>query len=190
MDGWGEGAVIAALAGSLREKSVNRGLIRAACELLPAGVRVENLPLGELPHYNMDLEVAEPDAVRTFKARLRSARAILIATPEFNGSVPGVLKNALDWASRPAGKSPMAAKPTAIMGAGGRGGTAQAQGHLREVLARLGVPVLPGPVVQVANSWQKFDADGNLVDGASRALLRELLDALLSAAGVPTRVGA
>ncbi len=184
MDGHREGAVIAALAGSLREKSVNRGLIRAASELLPASVRIETLPLGELPHFNMDLEVAEPDSVHSFKARLQSADAILIATPEFNGSVPGVLKNALDWASRPAGQSPMVDKPTAIVGAGGRGGTAQAQTHLREILARFGVPVLLGPPVQIAMSWQKFDADANLVDGASRALLRHLLDALLSAAKV------
>ena len=106
------------LTGSLREGSANRGVLRAARDLLPADARLEILALDTLPFYNMDLEADEPASVRRFKEQLRRADAVLIATPEFNGSIPGVLKNALDWASRPFGQSVLAGKPTAITGAG------------------------------------------------------------------------
>ena len=169
------------LTGSLREQSVNQGVLRAAQALLPEHIRIEVLPLDTLPYYNMDLEGDEPASVRRFKEQIRQADAVLIATPEFNGSIPGVLKNALDWASRPFGQSVMAGKPTAITGAGGRGGTAQAQAHLRLILKRFGVAVLDQPEVYIANSWEKFDPNGNLQDEASRAHLRALLTALLEA---------
>lgn len=119
------------LTGSLREQSVNKGVLRTVQELLPPDVQMQILPLGELPYYNMDLETHEPQAVRDFKKKLHQADAIFIATPEFNGSIPGVLKNALDWASRPYGASIMTGKPTAITGAGAFGGTISAQVSLR-----------------------------------------------------------
>ncbi|MGH2508644.1 MAG: NADPH-dependent FMN reductase [Ktedonobacteraceae bacterium] len=172
--------------GSLREKSVNKGILRVVQELLPAHVTMEILTVGELPHYNLDLEADEPASVRNFKAKLRHADAILIVTPEFNGSVPGVLKNALDWASRPAGQSVMTGKLTAIAGAGGRGGTGSAQAHLRHILKRFGVVVLEQPEVMIANSREKFDHEGNLQDEASRAQLSALLSELLVAVQTQT----
>lgn len=169
--------------GSLRKHSVNQGVLRAVQQLLPAEVRMEILSLDVLPHYNMDLEDDEPEAVRHFKEKISRADALFIATPEFNGSIPGVLKNALDWASRPFGKSVLAGKPVALTGAGGRGGTASAQAHLRHMFTRFGVviPVLAQPEVYIANAWEKFDDQGNLKDTATRERLRDLLQALLEA---------
>jgi len=174
--------------GSLREKSVNKGILRVIQDLLPAYVRMEFLAIEELPYFNQDLEADEPASVRNFKEKLRHADAVLIAAPEFNGSIPGVLKNALDWASRPAGQSAMAGKLTAIAGAGARGGTASAQAHLRHILKLFGVAVLEQPEVTITNSWEKFDAEGNLQDEASRAQLRELLSALLEAVQAQTTI--
>lgn len=168
--------------GSLRAGSVNRGVLRAVQELLPADARLEILALDELPFYNMDLEADEPASVRRFKEHLRQADAVLIATPEFNGSIPGVLKNALDWASRPFGKSVLVGKPTAITGAGGRGGTASAQNHLRQILMCFGVAVLETPEVYIANSWEKFDSDGQLQEETTRDHLRRLVSALVERA--------
>lgn len=177
---------IVGLTGSLRAHSVNRGLLRAAQELLPGDARLEIYPVEELPYYNMDLEVDEPGTVRRLKQAVRQADAILIVTPEFNGSVPGVLKNALDWLSRPYGQSAMAGKPTAICGASGSpGGTASAQAHLRHILGRfhpqMRAALLAGPVVQIAMSGDKFDSAGNLQDETSREHIRELLRTLLEA---------
>src|SRR5260370_4647154 len=104
---------IVGFTGSLREKSYNKAALRAAQEVLPPGAELEILSAGDLPHYNQDLERDEPEAVRTFKEAIRHADAVLIATPEFNFSIPGVLKNAIDWASRPAGTSLMIDKSTA-----------------------------------------------------------------------------
>jgi len=175
--------LIIGLTGSLRKHSVNQGVLRAVQELLPGEARMEILSRDGLPHYNMDLEDDEPEAVRHFKAKLSLADAVFIATPEFNSSVPGVLKNALDWASRPFGRSVMAGKPVAITGAGGRGGTASAQAHLRSIFRHFGVPisVLVQPEVYLANVWEKFDANGDLKDQTSRERLRDLLEALLEA---------
>lgn len=168
------------LTGSLREQSVNAGVLRAVQELLPPDAQMEILPLGELPYYNMDLEADEPEAVCRFKEKVRQADAIFIATPEFNASVPGLLKNALDWASRPYGGSVMTGKLTAITGAGAFDGTASAQAHLRLILSRFGVPVVDAPEVHIAKSWEKFDANGDLTDDPTREQLRELVAALLS----------
>lgn len=176
------------LTGSLREQSVNKGVLRAVQELLPPDVQMEILPLGELPYYNMDLEVDEPEVVRRFKEKVRRADAIIIATPEFNGSVPGLLKNALDWASRPYGESVMTGKLTAITGAGALGGTASAQTHLRLILNRFGVPVLDGPEVYITKSWEKFGAKGDLTDGPTREQLRELVATLLRRIQQPVAV--
>ncbi len=138
---------ILALAGSLRQGSYNRGLLRAAEELAPEWVEVQFFDIGTLPFFNEDLEAAEdPEAVRRFKEAIRNANAVLIATPEYNGAVPGVLANAIDWASRPPGRSVLRNKPVAVMGAVlGTSGSANAQAALRGVLSRIGAVVVPDP---------------------------------------------
>ncbi len=176
--------LILGLTGSLRAHSTNKGILRAVQELLPAAVQMEIFPVEELPFYDLDLEVREPESVRHFKELLRRADAIVIATPEFNGSIPGVLKNALDWASRPYGESPLAEKPIAICGAAvGGGGTKHAQRHLREILTRIHPDrqpfVLVEPRVCIANSGEKFDTHGTLYDQETRQQLHNLLDTLL-----------
>jgi chromate reductase, NAD(P)H dehydrogenase (quinone) len=104
---------------------------------------------------------------------------VLIVTPDYNFSIPGVLKNAIDWASRPAGRSVLMGKPTAMMGVGGRMGTARAQVHLRQILDHLKVAVLDEPQVYITSGWEKFDSDGQLTDEATRQQIRALLEALL-----------
>lgn len=176
--------LILGFTGGLRARSTNRGILRAIQELLPAEVQMEIFPVEALSHYDMDLEACEPETVRRFKETLRQADAIIIATPEFNGSIPGVLKNALDWASRPYGESALAGKLIAICGTSeGAGGTRRAQRHLREILARFHPSrqplVLEEPVVCIANSGEKFDAHGTLQHEATRQMLHDLLCALL-----------
>jgi chromate reductase len=167
-------------AGSLRRGSFNRALLRAAAELAPEDVRVEVFDLDGIPLYNMDVEQQGlPEAVVAFKRAVREADAVLIATPEHNWSFPGVLKNALDWAARPAGDNPFRGKPVAVVGAStGQWGTLRAQLHLRQVLAYLETHPLSRPEVLVTNARDKFDAQGRLTDEATRARLRELLVAL------------
>jgi len=168
------------IAGSLRTGSYNRGLIRAAVEIAPRGIRVIPHELGELPMFNADVEaVGEPPAVADFKHAIAAADALLIATPEYNHCVPGVLKNAVDWASRPARESVLTEKPVAIMGAStGRGGTARAQAHLRDGLAYTNGLVLPLPEVLVGVARERFDDEGNLTDADTRDEIRDLLKAL------------
>jgi chromate reductase, NAD(P)H dehydrogenase (quinone) len=173
---------ILGLAGSLRRLSYNRGLLRAAVELAPCGVRVEELDLAPIPLYNGDDEGERlPPVVADLKARITAADALLLATPEYNHSVSGVLKNAIDWASRPVGSSPLRHKPVAIMGAATGGfGTVRAQLHLRQVLASTQSYVMVEPAVYVSNSAAKFDAEGYLSDGATRDAVRGLVEALAS----------
>ncbi len=180
---------IVAIAGSLREHSVNRGVLRAIQGLLPENIRMEIANIEPLPYFNMDLEQDEPASVSAFKTQLSQADAIVIATPEFNSSLPGVLKNALDWASRPYGASVMAGKPVAIVGAGAFDGTANAQAHLRLILSRFGVAALEQPEVYIAKSWEKFDEQGNLQDEATLNQLRTLVDALLQQIGMQAIAG-
>ncbi len=127
---------VAALCGSLRRFSYNRKLLDMAREMAPPGVRIVDVPIGALPHFNEDDEAVNPPAVTAFKSALHQADAILIATPEYNGAIPGVLKNALDWASRPYGSSPLTGKSVGVCGATpGPGGTRTAQEQLRKLLA-------------------------------------------------------
>ena len=171
--------------GSLREQSYNQAALFAARELLPPDTELEILSLGNLPLYNQDLERAEPEVVNLFKEKIRQADALLIVTPEFNFSIPGVLKNAIDWASRPAGKSVFTGKPTAIMGVGGKMGTARAQQHLRQILNHLKADILDKPEVYITSGWEKFDSTGRLTDEPTRQLIRALLDALVLAVDTP-----
>jgi chromate reductase, NAD(P)H dehydrogenase (quinone) len=176
---------ILGIAGSLREGSYNRALLRAARELLPEGVELVEHDIGALPFYDGDVEAAgDPEAVVALKDAIRSADALLIATPEYNRGVSGVLKNAIDWASRPPVASPLTAKPVAIIGAStGRGGTARAQEQLRSALEFSRAEVPEQPEVLVPEAFMRFDEQGELVDGGIRAELAELVDTLVRVAG-------
>ena len=171
---------ILAIPGSLRRDSHNRRLLEAARSVAPAGVAVEIADLRPLPFYDGDVEATgDPPATGDLKARIRSADALLIATPEYNGTVPGVLQNAIDWASRPRGAAALGGKPTAILGGSpGAGGTARAQRILRQVLANAGAAVLPAPELLVPRVADRFDADGGLRDDGLAEELRGLLAAL------------
>ena len=172
---------ILGIAGSLREASYNRALLWTARELLPEGVKLEEFDLRSLPLYDADVEAAgDPEPVVALKEAIRGADALLIATPEYNRGIPGVLKNAIDWASRPPLASPLAGKPVAIMGAStGRGGTARAQEHLRAALEYSRAQVLEQPEVLVPEAFMRFDERGEVVDDGIRAELAELLDTLI-----------
>jgi chromate reductase, NAD(P)H dehydrogenase (quinone) len=171
---------ILALAGSLRQGSYNRGLLRAAEELAPDWVEVRFFDIGTLPFFNEDLEAAgDPEAVRRFKDAISNANAVLIATPEYNGAVPGVLANAIDWASRPPGNSVLRNKPVTVMGAVlGKSGSANAQAALRGVLSRVGAVVVPDPQVLVPYASRLFDEQVNLRDEDTREEIRQLVEAV------------
>ncbi len=171
---------ILGIAGSLRRGSYNRGLVRAAVELAPPGMTVIPHELFDIPFYDGDVEAeGDPEPVVRLKRAIAAADGLLIATPEYNHCVPGVLKNAIDWASRPAGDSVLTGKPVAIMGAStGRGGTARAQAHLRDGLAYTNGLVLPLPEVLVSRAAERFDEASNLVDTETRDEVRDLLVSL------------
>ncbi|HEY3334005.1 MAG TPA: NADPH-dependent FMN reductase [Candidatus Limnocylindrales bacterium] len=168
---------VVGIAGSLRRGSYNRGLIRAAVDLAPAGMRLTMHELGDLPLFNADVEaLSDPDPVRRLKEAIGAADALLIATPEYNRCVPGVLKNAIDWASRPARQSVLTNKPVAIIGAStGGGGTARAQAHLRDGLGYTNGLVLPQPEVLVPFAGSRFDDAGDLHDDETKEAIRDLL---------------
>lgn len=169
---------ILGISGSLRTGSINRGLLIAASEMMPEGMTLEIADIAGIPLYNED-DFAEsvPEAVNYLKEQILQADGIVIATPEYNHSIPGVLKNAIDWASRPRKTQPFAGKPVAVMGAGGRSGTVGAQAHLKQVAAALGMEVLLAPEVAVQRAWEKFDENGGLVDENTRQLLKEQMAA-------------
>jgi chromate reductase len=168
-------------AGSLRKGSYNRALLRAAAELLPPNVLLDIFDLEGIPPYNQDFEQQPPQRVRDFKAGIKTADALLIATPEYNYSMPGVLKNAIDWGSRPHGDNVFDDKPVAIMGASlGMIGTARAQYHLRQSCVYLNMHPLNKPEIMVPFAKDKIDAQGNLADEPTRAKIRELLESLVA----------
>lgn len=174
---------ILGIVGSLRKESYNRLALKAARELLPEGASLEPVELHGIPVFNQDDEMAPPPAVLEFKRRILAADAILFATPEYNYSLPGALKNAIDWASRPYGDSAWQGKPAALMGASvGNLGTARAQYHLRQILVTLDMPVVNQPEVMIANAAQRFDAQGRLTDEPTRRFIARLLAALLQLA--------
>jgi chromate reductase len=174
---------ILGFAGSLRSGSYNRALLRAAGDLLPAGARLDLFDLRDIPVFNQDTEGDMPAAVREFKAGIAVADGLLIATPEYNYSIPGVLKNALDWASRPSGDNSWAGKPVAVMGASnGMFGTARAQYHLRQVFVSLNMHTLNRPEVMVTFAEKKFDSQGRLTDQPTLDKIRDLLEALVELA--------
>jgi chromate reductase, NAD(P)H dehydrogenase (quinone) len=173
-------ARILGIAGSLRRDSFNKWTLRAAQKLVPQGTTLEIFELDGIPPFNQDEEKSPPTKVVELKRRIREADAILICTPEYNYSVPGVLKNAIDWASRPYGDSAWAKKPVAVMGASvGALGTARAQYHLRQMFVFLDMYAVNQPEVMIAGAPQRFDAQGNLTDETSRKLIQQLLQNLV-----------
>jgi chromate reductase len=167
---------ILGIVGSLRKGSYNRCALRAAQELVPDGAVLEMIELHGIPVFDQDDEMAPPATVLEFKRRILAADAILFATPEYNYSISGVLKNAIDWASRPYGASAWLRKPAALMGASvGNLGTARAQYHLRQILVAQDMPVVNQPEVMIANAAQRFDENGQLGDEPTRQLIRGLL---------------
>ena len=172
--------VILGIAGSLRSNSYNRSALRAAQELTPEGATIETVEIDGLPGFNQDDEANPPAKVTELKQRIRSADAILFVTPEYNYSVPGVLKNAIDWASRPYGDSAWTGKPVAVMGASvGMLGTARAQYHLRQMFVFLNMHAVNQPEVMIANAAKRFDEQGKLTDETSRRLIQQLLQELV-----------
>jgi chromate reductase, NAD(P)H dehydrogenase (quinone) len=169
---------VVAFAGSLRRRSFNRALLRAARELAPEGMTIEPIEIGELPFFNADLEAeGDPPSVIAFKGSVREADGLLIATPEYNDGVPAVLTNAIDWGSRLPGRAPLTGKPVVLMGASpSQIGTARAQLHLRQILAHVQARVLPPPELLVAGAHQKFDTELRLTDEATRRVLESLLE--------------
>ena len=166
--------------GSLRAGSFNRMALRAAGELAPDGVVFETCEIRDIPFYDGDLEAAHglPASVVELRAKIHAADALVITTPEYNASISGVLKNAIDWASRPP-QQPFDGKPIAILGTSpGALGTVRAQAHLRQSLANLHGLVLVQPNVMIGNAGQRFDASGALVDEPSKEFVRNLMVAL------------
>lgn len=171
---------ILGIAGSLRRQSYNRAALRAAAQLVPAGAALDIFDLDGIPGFSEDLEQNPPEKVQELKRRIRAADAILFSTPEYNYSVSGVLKNAIDWASRPYGDSAWDGKPAGIMGASvGTLGTARAQYHLRQMMVFLNMFPVNRPEVMIANASKRFDADGNLTDEDTRKFIGKLLESLV-----------
>ena len=160
------------ISGSLRRGSYNTALLRVAETLAPQDVVLEIFDLSDLPMYNGDLEAdGDPAAVSDLKRAIREADGIVFASPEYNHSFSGAIKNAIDWASRDRAPGSLFGKPATIMGAGGMSGTSRAQMHLENVLSETGSLVMTKPGVLIANPWDKFDADGRLEDEGTRKVI-------------------
>ena len=172
--------IILGIAGSLRRESYSRKLLKAAQELVPEGAEIQTFEdLDQIPLFNEDEEANPPAKVTELKQRIRDADAVLFVTPEYNYSVPGVLKNAIDTASRPYGDSAWKGKPVAIMGASvGALGSSRAQYHLRQMLVFLDMHAVNQPEVMVSNAQKHFDQDGKLTDEKARKLIQQLLEEL------------
>ncbi|MDO4264703.1 MAG: NAD(P)H-dependent oxidoreductase [Deinococcus sp.] len=171
---------IIGISGSLRQSSYNSGLIRAAKELIPEGATFEIVEIGNLPLFNEDLEQDLPQAVKDFKAKIKEADAVVFATPEYNYTLPGVLKNAIDWASRPYGDNSWAGKTAAVMGASiGSIATARAQYDLRKTFVFLNIHDVKQPEVMVGQAHNSFDEQGNLTNEDTKKYIRQQLEALV-----------
>ncbi len=173
---------ILGIAGSLRAASWNARLLAEAAGMLPEDVKLERQTIGELPHYNADIDGdRKPAAVATLRERIEAADALLIFTPEYNYSIPGTLKNAIDWASRPAYQSPLAHKPAGIITASTSAiGGARAQAHLKQVLASTLSPVYPAPELALSAVASLFDEAGKLTDTGARERLQRYLNGFVA----------
>jgi len=167
---------VAVLTGSLRQQSLSRKMGRAACTLSPPGMALSIVEIGDMPHYNEDLEASPPAAFTRFRERISASDAVLFVTPEFNRSMPGVLKNALDVGSRPWGKSIWDGVPAAVisMSPGALGGFG-AHHHLRQVLMAVNLVAMPHPEAYLGGAATLFDETGGLVDAATRDFLAGFL---------------
>lgn len=172
---------ILGISGSLRKHSLNTASLHACLDLLPPGVTMEIFDIAAIPLYNEDVrEQGFPAPVQLFRDKIAAADAVLFATPEYNYSIPGVLKNAIDWASRPPAQ-PFDGKPIAMLGASpGAFGTARSQYHLRQVFVYLNGLILNRPEVMIATAPSKFDADGKLTDVATAGHISKMLAALVT----------
>lgn len=171
---------ILGFAGSLRKNSYNKALLHAATELLPENARMEIFDLEGIPLFNQDLEREPPEKIREFKSKIREADALLIATPEYNYSIPGVLKNAIDWASRPYPDNSFEGKPVALMSAStGMLGGARAQYHLRQSFVFLNMYPINKPEIIVTFAPQKIDENGTVKDETTKKLIKQLLENLI-----------
>lgn len=172
------------IGGSLRKGSYNRALLRAAQELAPEEMEIrvfDNATLSAIPIFNEDVrQQGEPEPVQILKQEISRSDALLFAIPEYNHSISGALKNAIDWASRPPNESPLDGKPVALMGAStGMSGTIRAQMHFRQVCAFTNMLPLNKPQITVANASVKFDPEGRLIDQGTREFVRQIAQALL-----------
>ena len=168
---------IAVIVGSLRRESINRKLATAVTRLAPSEFSFTQLTIGDLPLYNQDDDANPAEPVKRLKSEVKAAAGLLFVTPEYNRSIPGVLKNALDHASRPYGQSAWAGKPAGVLGGSmGAIGTACAQQHLRTILAYLDVPTLGQPEAYVQVKEGFFDGDGNLANAENRKFLQNWMD--------------
>ncbi|MGC8537987.1 MAG: NADPH-dependent FMN reductase [Candidatus Micrarchaeia archaeon] len=164
---------ILGIAGSLRRDSYNRALLRAIADMAPEGIKIEIYELDNIPLYNQDIDTPEnmPEGVRDFKKKIKEADAILFVTPEYNRSIPGVLKNAIDWASRPYGDNSFDDKPVATIGAtDGALGTAVVQYHMREIFSFLNAHPMEKPQLFISGISKKL-VDGKVQDDELRKLL-------------------
>jgi chromate reductase len=179
-------AALLGICGSLRKASLNRALLTAIGEALPAGTTLTIWESLDLPIFNSDL--AEPVTVSELKAAMASADGIVFAVPEYNYSIPGGLKNALDWLSSPPRDSPLRGKPVALCGAAsGMSGTIRAQVHLRQMLVFSDTPVLNQPEVLIPRAQDRFDAEGRLTDESTRALLERFGASFVAFVGLHRR---
>ncbi len=169
------------ISGSLRKNSLNTAALHACQDLLPAGVTLSLFDIAAIPLYNEDVrEQGFPPAVQQLREQIAAADALIFATPEYNYSIPGVLKNAIDWASRPP-EQPFENKPIALIGATPGGfGTSRSQYHLRQVFIYLNGLLLNRPEVMISSAPSKFDAQGQLIDPATAEQLRKMLLALVA----------
>lgn len=168
---------IAVVVGSLRKDSFNRQLANAVVSLAPDDFSFDFLDIGVLPLYSQDYDADYPDVARQFKQQIEAVDGLLFVTPEYNRSIPGVLKNAIDWGSRPWGQNAWSGKPGAVLGTSpGAAGTALAQQHLRNVLAYLDVPLMGQPEMFIKHDASKIDANGAILDDDLRKFLQLFVD--------------
>ena len=174
-------ATVGYFVGSLARASINRKLAVALTRLAPSELQMVEIPIGELPLYSYDYDREYPPRARALKEAITAVDAVLFVTPEYNRSIPGALKNAIDWASRPYGDNAWQEKPVAIMGASiGMLGSARAQYHLRQCFVFLNMYPVNQPEVMISKAAERFDAEGNLTDVKTRELIANLLSTLVT----------